>query len=392
MLLMISLCLQKSLTCESPTALFPRWFIPFKLTLRLSCFSPQPLYTLHLRTLSTNSSHPETSRSILQRVLDRDIEFHHVFVQVAGDHIGVLSYTPNSRSGDPSLFDLWNWRTGIHQHVRYPYENKTWQCRLNSDQVASDDSSWNSFIFLNSSTLLFPAAGKVPSHGSALDMYAISENGCSIRRTASFLLPGLLKSTIVQASFENRRASVQANNGRNHVCDPNQSVIVIQLIGVSIIHYHFTLVVEKAALLSDVHPYPDVISAAPMIVPWHNWSRRARMFPSYSFYLACVHGTRCLTITAGNGFPTLEVYDFNTRRRPIQLDRDDVAMNGHRTVTVVEESSIQSEAFTHPVRTSLPYHRVSTGPGISGWASIVMDENYIVGITSRVANEVSPSY
>lgn len=72
-------------------------------------------YNLHLRTLSTNCSHPKAYRPILR---SPHASFFVRSVQVDGSLIGVLSYQASiSWLRGTSSFDLWNWRTGVHQHV-----------------------------------------------------------------------------------------------------------------------------------------------------------------------------------------------------------------------------------------------------------------------------------
>lgn len=259
-------------------------------------------------------------------------------------------------------------------------------------QIPNDTGGWRSFLFLNNSTLLFHTDGKVSSDDS-LDVFAITEGGTSIRHRTSFLLPSRLDSTLTTvtiAHVQNRPATVQASHGQIHVHDPEQSIIVLKLL-LNSPRYRddgeiYILVVEKLALLSRDHQSPSV--DAPTSISWLDWSRRSRMLREPSIQFTCVHGTRYAGSFAHNNGHLLKVYDFNTRRRPVQLDQDDVVVPDREIVTVVEESTIQSRYFAHPVCTSLPYRVVSLRAS-SKWAATAMNEDYLIIVPLGFDHHVS---
>lgn len=214
--------------------------------------------------------------------------------------------------------------------------------------------------------------------------------------TASFLLPRRLDSaSITQAHFANGRAMVEAaayGHGQSYcVCDPAQSIVVLEVTLVldgETERYRYSLVVQKATLLSHNHHSTNAVSATPMAVtvPWHDWNRRTRMLPGALVGSTCVHGTRyAAPIADAITRPwSLKMHNFNPRRRSVQVQldrpRDGVANaipdRAIDTVTVLEESIIQSRVFADPVRTSLPYHVASAD--LLEWSTPMMDESYIL--------------
>lgn len=187
---------------------------------------------------------------------------------------------------------------------------------------------------------------------------------------------------------------VQTYHGQIRVCDPDQSVIVLQLF----IDNHvdggagqYTLVVEKAALSSANHQSPSVIFDTPITIPWLDWSRRARMLLGGFVRAARVHGTRFVGVDMASH--ALQIYDFNSRRRPNSLDQDDAVTHGREMVTVMEESIIYSGVYAEPVRTSLPYHMVSQGPTSAyNYVLPLMDDKYLITVPRTIKPDISPSF
>lgn len=185
---------------------------------------------------------------------------------------------------------------------------------------------------------------------------------------------------ITIARDQSARAMMQGAHGQAHICDPDQSIIVLRLMP-DFGDWADILVVEKSVLLSDAYLSPNAIET-PVSISWLDWSQRARIFQNLPKF--CVHGTR-LFVPGIMQSLTLYICDFNHRRRPVQLDRDDMAAPDRSITTVVKEGNIQSRIFAYPARTSLPYHVVGANPPPE-WINTrmnpvmnpVMNENYLI--------------
>ncbi|KAF8515650.1 hypothetical protein JB92DRAFT_3114762 [Gautieria morchelliformis] len=65
---------------------------------------------IHLRTMSTGAHHPCASDPVLACVLDLDDPQDHFVIELMGDFLALLHYSPEDSLGD--VLFIWDWKTG----------------------------------------------------------------------------------------------------------------------------------------------------------------------------------------------------------------------------------------------------------------------------------------
>ncbi|KAF8510527.1 hypothetical protein JB92DRAFT_2939190 [Gautieria morchelliformis] len=331
-------------------------------------------FLIHLRAMSTGARHPCATDPVLSCVptlLDTYCIFS---IQIMGDFLAVLYYTPGGYMRD--LLYIWDWKTGqllisleaspVGAHISFLFLSLryfiTVRCTSEPDGCYQPELVVYDFIAARPEGSMEPRLVRIYqlpriSQDTATRLFTLGSEPPSELPTSFYptSCSHLLTVSMCFASFPEER----------HLRD-------------------FVLFVHTSSLLEEVDARTN---AEQLTVPWENWGPlKTRMMPIHDYRADChVYGTRYIrpeALSSANPY-RLRMLDFN----PLALQRDTSLSPSEDesepfSITIVQDSQPtiideHESAFTQRVSTTLPYRDV-IGRGIFSDADVMIDRESVV--------------
>ncbi|KAG9312407.1 hypothetical protein JVU11DRAFT_6788 [Chiua virens] len=358
---------------------------------------------LHVRTISSNQTHPEARVPVLCSPVLYPIM--NVFVQIADDVVGIMYYLDSTQ---PRL-TIWNWKTG----------SMVMDCG-NGHLSHLDHSTWD-FAFINSRALFFTTT----NDGGTLELYTFTCDPVPSPSEPPISRPTSALTHVATLHLPSVHASVRVLDVSTHAgpflagCPPNKPFMAsneerIHVLTIQYVHLP-TLAGPRMRLKTCVFVHnrmlvayltrPNDRAATALGVAWSDWRTQARMLTYGGMFqwLRYVHGQRVVLLQPSSDMhtSTIEVLDFNVRRafcadavdaRRVECvdnsEAGDSAKDGdvhpsrcNTTIELVDYPTriVAPSIFTDVVESELPYRNVRRDV-CSEYSGVMIDDERLVGL------------